>query len=554
MKFPRPYVLLLFIVLFAAILRIAFALDIPLSGDEVVSVLQATGQATTYQNNHWPNNVPLSELKNLISYSENYSVRDTFISLRDAGMHPPFYYIVLRYLLKYFGNDAFILRLLSIIFSLLSIVCIYQLGKTVCNDKVGLLSALILAFSAYGIEYGAMVRPYPLAMFLSIVATVQLCQLCKDGEFTFINSKAILYMITILIGLYTIYHFVFVVIFHLVIVVAYNIRNKKALFRIVFLYGFVTLCYLPWLPFLLHQMKIINAGSFYFHKKSGSSLFLSLFNSIVYTNFLQPVRGESLAILRVFIAAMITGAIFLGCIELMMNKKGRIFVGATILYLLSWFLGDLALDMRTLGVAKLHFFAVPIGVALLATGMFLATERLHIKRFYMFIVCSVLLLNSIGTYYAQTNYDGPGGMEMFQEKISRYVSKENQKRGLVLVNTTRRRFLLPFVHVVNEPVDVYLVRMNELRAGKFELNGCEKYCYIFITNIRVPTQDESFLTGHKLDILKRRLLECGFVFIDSAVSHIKYRPAKGVILVFRKIDFIPSWVSGGPQRHENYNG
>ena len=50
----------------------------------------------------------------------------------------------------------------------------------------------------------------------------------------------------------------------------------------------------------------------------------------------------------------------------------------------------------------------------------------------------------------------------------------------------------------------------------------------------MPTQNESFLTGHKLDIVKRHLMECGFVFIDSAVSHIKYRPAKGVILVFRK--------------------
>jgi len=534
MKLPKPYVLVILIVVLAAILRIAFARGIPLSGDEVVSVLQATGQAATYQSNHWPDNVPLSELKNLISYSEDYSVRDIFVSLRDAGMHPPFYYIVLRYLLKYIGNDAFLLRLSSIVFSLLSILCIYRLGRTVCNDKVGLLSALILAISAYGIEYGAMVRPYPLAMLLSIVATAQVYQLCKDKEFNFINSRTIFYMIIILIGLYTIYHFVFVVIFHLVMVVAHNIKNKKALFRIVFLYGFVTLCYLPWLPFLLHQMKIINAGSFYFHEKAGPPLFLSLFNSIVHTNFLQSVRGESLAILRLFIAAMTAGAIFLGCIDLTKDKRGRIFVGATMAYLLSWFLADLALEVRTLGVAKLHFFVVPIAVALLATGMFFAPERLQIKRFYMFIVCGILLLNSIGICYAQTYYDGPGGNDMFQERISRYVSRENQKRGLVLINTTRRRFLLPFVHVVNEPVDVYFVRINELRAGKFELKDCEQYGYIFIANIRVPTQNESFLTGHKLDIVKRHLMECGFVFIDSAVSHIKYRPAKGVILVFRK--------------------
>ena len=538
MKLPKPYILVILIVVLAAILRITFALGIPLSGDEVISILQATGQATTYQttylNSHWPDSVPLSELKNLISYSEDYSLRDLFVSLRDAGMHPPFYYIVLRYLLKYVGNDAFALRLLSIIFSLFSIVCIYQLGTTVCNNKVGLLSALILAISAYGIEYGAMVRPYPLAMLLSIVATTLVYQLCKDGEFVILNSKTILYMITILIGLYTIYHFLFVVIFHLVMVVAHNIRNKKGLFRVVVLYGFVALCYLPWLPFLLGQMKIINAGSYYFHKKSGSPLFLSLFNSIVYINFLQSVRGESLTILRLLITVMTAGAIFLGCIELAVDKRGRIFVGALIAYLLSWFLADLALEVRTLRVAKLHFFLVPIGVALLASGIFLTPERPYIKRFFMFIVCGILLLNSIGICYAQTNYDGPGGIDMFQERIGKYISRENQERGLVLINTTRRRFLLPFVHVMHEPVDVYYVPMNELRSGKFEVKDCEKYCYVFIADIRVPAVTESFLTENKLDIVKRHLLKCGFLFIDSAVSHRKYRPVTSVILIFRK--------------------
>ena len=534
MKLPKPSILVILFVVLAAILRITFALDIPLSGDEALGILQATGQAATYQNTHWPDNVPLSELKNLISYSEDYSVRDVFVSLRDAGMHPPFYYIVLRYLLKYVGNDIFLLRLSSIIFSLFSIVCIYHLGKTVCNDKVGLLSALILSISAYGIEYGAMVRPYPLAMLLSIVATTLIYQMCKDGEFTFNNSKTILYMITILIGLYTIYHFLFVVIFHVVMVAAYTIRDKKSLLRVTFLYGFVTLCYLPWLPFLLGQMKIINAGSFYFHKKSGSQFYASLFHPIVYTNFLQFVRGESLAIVRLLIAVMTVGAIFLGCIHLAKDSRGRIFVGATMAYLLSWFLVDLALEVRTLGLAKLHFLMVPIGLALLATGVFLAPARLHIKRYFMFIVCGILVLNSIGICNAQTNYDGPGGLDMFQKMISKYVSRENQKRGLVLINTTRRRFLLPFVHVMDEPVDVYLVRMNELKAGKFELNDCEKYRYIFIADIRLSTINESFFTDNKLEVVKNRLMKCDFVFIDSAVSHIKYRPVKSVILVFGK--------------------
>lgn len=102
---------LILIVVFAGILRLAYAYGLPLSGDEAgIGVLQATGKMSAYMS--WKNRilkgaVPAEEIKKFILFSKDYSLKDIFRSLSEYdGMHPPFYYILLHYLLKYFGNGA----------------------------------------------------------------------------------------------------------------------------------------------------------------------------------------------------------------------------------------------------------------------------------------------------------------------------------------------------------------------------------------------------------------------------------------------------------------
>ena len=92
----KTKLIILVIVVTAGILRIVYAIDIPLSGDEVgVGVLQASGQAGTYIQQLPKEFVPIREILKFVRYSEDFGVKDVFSSLRFHGMHPPFYYLIL---------------------------------------------------------------------------------------------------------------------------------------------------------------------------------------------------------------------------------------------------------------------------------------------------------------------------------------------------------------------------------------------------------------------------------------------------------------------------
>src|SRR5262245_13258078 len=87
-----------------ALLRFWYADGLPLNGDEVgVGVLQASGQAVSYAHRLGSRILSLGEVQNFIKYNPEFSPKDVIHSLRDVGMHPPLYYFLLHYVLRFIG-------------------------------------------------------------------------------------------------------------------------------------------------------------------------------------------------------------------------------------------------------------------------------------------------------------------------------------------------------------------------------------------------------------------------------------------------------------------
>ncbi len=85
--------------------------------------------------------------------------------------NPPLYFIILHYWIKLFGSSEFALRFLSLIFSVLSVPCLYILGEKIFNRRVGLYACGIMALSGFHIWYAQEARPYSLSILLSILST-----------------------------------------------------------------------------------------------------------------------------------------------------------------------------------------------------------------------------------------------------------------------------------------------------------------------------------------------------------------------------------------------
>jgi hypothetical protein len=114
--------------------------------------------------------------------------------------HPPLYNILLHYWISVFGESEVFIRLLSIVFGVLSIVVIFHLGKLIVNRDFGIVLALISAFSPFLIFFSSMARWYSLSLLLSVLSYYYYLLLVRDDR----NIKNwILYTLSSILLFYT---------------------------------------------------------------------------------------------------------------------------------------------------------------------------------------------------------------------------------------------------------------------------------------------------------------------------------------------------------------
>jgi len=88
-----------------------------------------------------------------------------------ADIHPLLYYSTLNVWMHFFGESAFAVRLLSVVFGAATVALIYLLAKTLFDEKTGLAAALITAIAPFHVQYSQETRMYALLGLLLLAAT-----------------------------------------------------------------------------------------------------------------------------------------------------------------------------------------------------------------------------------------------------------------------------------------------------------------------------------------------------------------------------------------------
>jgi len=91
---------------------------------------------------------------------KNFSVND---------FHPPIFYWFLDLWTKIFGSNVVVLRLSSVLFSLITIYFVYLIGTKIKNKKIGILAALFLAINPLFVYYSQELRMYSMATMWLII-------------------------------------------------------------------------------------------------------------------------------------------------------------------------------------------------------------------------------------------------------------------------------------------------------------------------------------------------------------------------------------------------
>ncbi len=180
-----------------------------------------------------------------------------------GDIHPPLYYLTLHAWRGLFGDSEAALRGLSAVFGLITVACVYLLGRQLFEARVGLLAAFLAAVSPFQVYYSQEARMYMLLTAIGLVATYLLVRLL---DFWSLRPRIhithrryyVLYAVAMAAGLYTHYAFPFIFVVHFVVVLAWSLyRPGGALSRLgnwLPLAIAAIVLYLPWLPTALRQI------------------------------------------------------------------------------------------------------------------------------------------------------------------------------------------------------------------------------------------------------------------------------------------------------------
>lgn len=504
---------LLGLVTVATLLRLWYAVDLPLSGDEVgVGVLQATGQATTYAERLTGDITSLQTIRGFIEYSPEFSAPDVLRSLRFAGMHPPLYYMVLHYLIRFIGNDAPTLRLFSVVLSSASILALYCLGRALQGRAVGISAAVLLALAPYGVMYGSLVRPYPLAMLLALVSTVLAVQLGRRSELSLRQPIALLYVAVSILGIYTIYQFAFVLALQFVYLALAHMQRRNNLTVLATSAGLIGVSYVPWIPSLWSHLSDITGHQYYFHQpldlwRFGHDLFALNFGVFL---------GAQPALTTAVIGLPFYGALLLGLGALWSDKTTRPFLVALGVYLAIYFGLERLLRMSTLAEPKFLFFIVPMSFLVASVGIVRAVQNPTYRAVLMVCGLGVMLASAVVTC-AYRDRGREDAEESYVRDFAPTLNRDRQQK-LLLINTRQRRYLFPLAHALHASGDVYILREVDGRLDMPDGPALDRYRTLYLANLYVDYEPETLLSAAKLDALTQVLRSHNFHVTRSLTS------------------------------------
>ena len=179
------------------------------------------------------------------------------IKIVSRDTSPPLHPLLLHYWMQIFGTSEIAIRALSFAFYFLTILIIFLIGKHLWNTKTGIISAILSAVNPILFAYAFEGRMYSLLLFTSVLST-----------YFFLANKKWIHALVTAAALYT-HHFSLLVSgvqgLWALIPAIIDLKQKKQFFlksywNRLWPFALAFLLYLPWLPILYQQTRMVASG------------------------------------------------------------------------------------------------------------------------------------------------------------------------------------------------------------------------------------------------------------------------------------------------------
>mgnify|MGYP000415735148 CR=1 FL=1 len=170
-----------------------------------------------------------------------------------GDVHPPIYYIFLKYWSLIVGDSPNNLRFLSVMYSITQTIVFYFLIKRILRDKwIVMLCFLQIQFSPILFYYSVEVRPYILAILLVTISLYFYIGMIEEPR---LHKSYILFSIFAAFSFYTHYFTIFILLaffIHYLFVTNFQFRNRQLIISIIIFLLLIG----PWVPVVIHQRSL----------------------------------------------------------------------------------------------------------------------------------------------------------------------------------------------------------------------------------------------------------------------------------------------------------
>ncbi len=363
------------------------------------------------------------------AYLTNFSFFD-IARYTGTDVHPPLYYWILKIWTDFFGTTELAFRSLSVLFGASAISFAFLLTKRLFGRKAAWISLLFLIVSPMLIRYGQEARMYTLAATITIAATYVLTFAVESKR----KLPWVLYGILVSLGMWAHYFTAVVWLAYWVwrgVVVWQTGKRKKDFTQAFFTRNWILAhiiavgLFLPWVPFMLVQLTVIQASGFWIGKVGTDTLPNYFTNVFFYLEHDQATGWAGAAL-----AIIIVGLIVLSRkVYKKLGKVGRrnYLLLASLAVVPVLLLAIVSLPPLRSSFVERYLLPSAIGLSLfsgvtIALGMANLRRIWQVAAIWLVVVC---MLFGVSNVYYFGNYNKNSQTKV----LSGDVVKEIQKRG-----------------------------------------------------------------------------------------------------------------------------
>lgn len=397
----------------------------------------------------------------------------SIIKTTALDVHPPLYYLIAKIFTSILGNHVWVVKLVSILPVILSMIFIAKKSKKIFKENSFLISLLyifLISLCPIAFTMNVELRMYTWTMFFVTCSGIYAYELYKEQN----NKKALsLFILSSLCSAYTHYYAALAECYIYLFLIISLIKNNKSNWKLCWKFILLTIIgFLPWLLTFINQFKT-TMSSWWLTSFNGQSIL----DCITYL-FEGEFTKQFLLLFSIIIIMLIH--------EIIQKNKNKDLKYAMFLlttFILTILTGIiLSILIRPIFITRCIY---PV-IGLLFLGICITIANSNYKTLISYTLIGLLLINTPFSYYQSFNKEYKNGTKDFTEFINKNIAtNETISTDIEHMHRTILKYYFPnhkIKDTVNENTKDYIITYkNYYELSKLLKN--KKYKLVYQGNV-----------------------------------------------------------------------